>query len=704
MTAMTVPTTSCSELIINSSSNNNNRGSCYSTNTSRDYDNSNINSSQQILETQRRRKGELHLPSFSSRTSGSTTTTATTAVNITDSVIITPPGSPSDSTTPAADSPASSGVTERKKSSIKKTMKKKKSKTSFHLYAKPDNLTPKRCEKIVKYANKRLREHENDDAEKTQPTVLTHSQIKLGNFLGKGAFSSVYEIKSIDNDDEEGNNDYPFQSDNIVVKFLRTKLYDNHGLFAASCCDLVKEGNILAQLNHVNVIRLQAVSSLMGVDSYINGYHDSYFLVLERLEGTLSNKLDEWKLRHKEFYDSYNGTIRQVLMLQQQQQQSQQPQDDFYSSSDDSSDNSYCEDGESVIITDQQRVGSSNKQSSGITTSIGELLEERTDVAIQLAEAIKYLHKMNVVHRDLKPDNCGFDFLGNLKVFDFDIGRVAPKSKKDDENETFFMTQKVGSPRYMSPECAKNEPYNLKTDVYSYGLLFHQILTLEKPYDDIDDEDHDEFVFYNHVRPVIPDELPNRTKQILFRSWAPIIKFRPNMKQICRSLKEDRTEIIKAGTPPSLSTVVSKLESLELPKTTARQLVSPSMSYVSSCSFASFSDCNVVVKKKQQKISNKNKEKKANNNKIMNTLLNSVNNNNDNNKNKNSNKVNIGRSIIPSTIRQMFSGRNNKEVGVEPQQQQQLPPLDKKNLPQQNHSSGHFNPPIATRAANAKAA
>merc|ERR1711937_156668 len=144
----------------------------------------------------------------------------------------------------------------------------------------------------------------------------------------------------------------------------------------------------------------------------------------------------------------------------------------------------------------------------------------------------------------------------------------------------------------------------------------------------------------------------------------------------------------------------------ELPKTTAEQLVSPSMSYVSSCSFASFSDCNVVVKKKQQKISNKNKEKKANNNKIMNTLLNSVNNNNDNNKNKNGNKVNIGRSIIPSTIRQMFSGRNNNKesglvVAVEPQQQQQLPPLDKKNLPQQNHSSGHFNPPIATRAANA---
>merc|ERR1711998_171588 len=99
--------------------------------------------------------------------------------------------------------------------------------------------------------------------------------------------------------------------------------------------------------------------------------------------------------------------------------------------------------------------------------------------------------------------------------------------------------------------------------------------------------------------------------------------------------------------------------------------------------------------------------KKKNNNKIMNTLLNTVNNNNNNNnKNKNNNKVNtIGRSMIPSTIRQMFGGgRNNKDtivVGVEPQPQL---PLDKKNLPLQNHSSGNLEPLVATRAANAKAA
>merc|ERR1712072_979435 len=282
---------------------------------------------------------------------------------------------------------------------------------------------------------------------------------------------------------------------------------------------------------------------------------------------------------------------------------------------------------------------------------------------------------------------------------------VAPKSKYKnnkkkknasyydnvDENETFLMTQTVGSPRYMSPECAKKEPYNLKTDVYSYGLLFHQIVTLEKPYDDIDDDDHDTCVFYEHVRPVIPDELPKRTKQMLFRSWAPIIEFRPNMNQICSYLKEDRYDVIKSGTPPSLSTIVAKMEeekSMNKKKTKSFSsssssstilLLSPSMSYVASCKFASLSDCNVVK-------NNKTKKKNNNNSKI---------------KNSSSSPKKNKRSIIPSTIRQMFGvggGRNNND---QPPQQLQL---EKKNLPQQNHSSGHFAPPVATRAANAKAA
>merc|ERR1711966_435243 len=97
------------------------------------------------------------------------------------------------------------------------------------------------------------------------------------------------------------------------------------------------------------------------------------------------------------------------------------------------------------------------------------------------------------------------------------------------------------------------EDYNLTTDVYSYGLLCHQILTLEKPYDDIHDDDHDEYVFHRHVRPHIPQALPVPTQHILFRSWAPILAFRPTCAKFCDLLKQDRTAIIQNGVPSSSS-------------------------------------------------------------------------------------------------------------------------------------------------------
>merc|ERR1712032_41409 len=234
---------------------------------------------------------------------------------------------------------------------------------------------------------------------------------------------------------------------------------------------------------------------------------------------------------------------------------------------------------------------------------MGELLEERVDIAIQLADAIAYLHKQNVVHRDLKPDNIGFDKHGTLKVFDFDLARVAPRTTctpggsvnginvYNNDNETFHMTQRVGSKRYMSPECARREQYNLKTDVYSYGLLFHQIITLEKPYNDISDDDHDEFVFYKYVRPRIPEQLPNRTKRLLFHSWARTISMRPTMNIVCQVLKEERTEIIQFGSP---SVSMSSSSSVSTPPPS-------SMSYVASCSFSSLSDCNVIQKTEKKK-------------------------------------------------------------------------------------------------------
>jgi len=225
-----------------------------------------------------------------------------------------------------------------------------------------------------------------------------------------------------------------------------------------------------------------------------------------------------------------------------------------------------------------------------------QLLAERLDVAQQLADAIAYLHSKNVLHRDLKPDNIGFDVHGDLKVFDFDIARVCPTSddaaptssrrlgSTNKEDETFLMTQKVGSPRYMSPEVARREPYNLKADVYSYAVLTHQIITLQKPYDDITDDDHDELVFFKGVRPFLPVALPMHTKDLLAKSWSMNISDRPNMETIRQVMAMERSEILRLGT------IGQSLSAMPV-------AASQSTAYVWSCSFKAISDNNKKLKK-----------------------------------------------------------------------------------------------------------
>ncbi len=88
---------------------------------------------------------------------------------------------------------------------------------------------------------------------------------------------------------------------------------------------------------------------------------------------------------------------------------------------------------------------------SSITTSS---LRERSEVLLDLAKRIAYLHSRRILHRDLKPCNIGFDHDGVLNLFDFDVSRLVPFCNNPNK-EVFWLTRRVGSPRYMSPEMAQ---------------------------------------------------------------------------------------------------------------------------------------------------------------------------------------------------------------------------------------------------------
>jgi len=515
-----------------------------------------------------------------------------------------------------------------------KTMKKHVA--SFELYLKPEELTPQRCQRIVKYARKRLRGQDNNSvhaydnsSSQIRVPVVNHSQIELGKQLGKGAFSSVYAIKSINKKNKKEDAESSHEAvDNMVVKFLRTKLYDNHGLFAASAADLVKEGNILATLRHSNVIRIHAVSSKYGVGAYLNGYHDSYFLVLERLERTLTDRIQDWRRRHKELYEvdeiegRYDPESALVAMAKPSSGRSWKEKFSSLKRSKSTEDLGLEISDRTNATQALSDAGSDygDDEYTKATIEKTKLLAERLDVTQQLADAIAYLHSQNVIHRDLKPDNIGFDIHGDLKVFDFDIARVCPTTENYNpgtssrrlstadprEEETFLMTQKVGSPRYMSPEVARREPYNLKADVYSFAVLAHQIITLQKPYDDITDEDHDELVFYRGVRPFLPVGLPAHTRDLLHKAWSHKISERPNMETVRQVFSLERSELLRLGT------IGQTLSAMTVPQSNA---------YVWSCSFAAISDNSKKVKKIKAKSTNPKKQESFRNNNKKNGLL-----------------------------------------------------------------------------------
>jgi serine/threonine protein kinase len=333
----------------------------------------------------------------------------------------------------------------------------------FNVHRHSPVIEKEMSKRIVRCANKRIEKSGIIDfcGSSTKIGFLQHSQIDLGDCLGLGSFSSVYEIKSIDSTEK-------YDSKKLVVKVLRAKLSAKPPMLAACAADLVKEGMIMATLDHHNVLHAQAWAPT-GVPAYINGRHDAFFLVLDRLEETLSDRFSRWIKQSKKI--NYSWTHR------------------------------------------------SCKKTS--------LLKERLDVMIQISAAVKYLHSKNLLHRDLKPDNIGFDRDDVLKVFDFDVARIVPESVVPDE--CFSLTKRVGSPRYMSPECFRGETYNLKADVYAFGLLAHELISLEKPYNDLPSGRHNELVFFEGVRPCVPTSWPKEIRSLLQRCWSDDVSVRPTM-------------------------------------------------------------------------------------------------------------------------------------------------------------------------------
>ena len=134
--------------------------------------------------------------------------------------------------------------------------------------------------------------------------------------------------------------------------------------------------------------------------------------------------------------------------------------------------------------------------------ALSELLAERgsltpnqiRQVLVQTGGALGYAHQHGIVHRDIKPDNIMFDELGQAVLTDFGIAKAATGSRLTGTGMS------IGTPHYMSPEQARAQSLDGRSDIYSLGVVAYQCLTGTVPFDG-----EDAFsIGYKHIMEEVP--------------------------------------------------------------------------------------------------------------------------------------------------------------------------------------------------------
>lgn len=242
----------------------------------------------------------------------------------------------------------------------------------------------------------------NTNTNTTQEIIplLDRSEIMAGTLLGNGAFSEVYQIWGFELQDQDWQResrqalkDTAMSSNGncrYVLKHLRNALTQDKTRFVHAASDLVMEALFLSKLHHENIITLRGTSR--GIDTFDNTQHDGFFLILDRLDCTLSDKIGQW---------AKHASCRRKIY--------------------------------SRNLWDYA---------------------EKMDLSLQIARGLDYLHDRDILYRDLKPDNIGILVTNGtqvVKIFDFGLCRELPEECPVD-TKVFHMSG-VGTRRYSKSRC-----------------------------------------------------------------------------------------------------------------------------------------------------------------------------------------------------------------------------------------------------------
>ena len=221
----------------------------------------------------------------------------------------------------------------------------------------------------------------------------------------------------------------------------------------------------------------------------------------------------------------------------------------------------YCDSGNlKDVLHPRKRFSAETKKQSAKRNECELNLQHRLIIAEQIASALNYLHAKFVVHRDLKPANVLLHTVpgtvpdGSIstqpryvaKLTDFGLSRTRSRTGAG------LDTVLGGSYPFLAPEAFRSTPITQSVDVYSFGIMLNEIVSLEKPWHGYEPFQITVAVAVEGKRPRIPTSLPSKeTAQVVLKDvwslvrscWKQEANERPEVLEVCVALRSVLNQI-----------------------------------------------------------------------------------------------------------------------------------------------------------------
>jgi len=160
---------------------------------------------------------------------------------------------------------------------------------------------------------------------------------------------------------------------------------------------------------------------------------------------------------------------------------------------------------------------------------------QRIEVALDIAAALKFLHETKLVYH-VRPDKIGFDAKGDVKLFQF--GQVRQEGSQQAQARSLTNSEDMNVLRYIAPEVLCKAPATTGSDVYSFGILLWEIMSLKTPYGGWDRATHLERCVQNHGRPPMNRQWPSACHELLQGTWD------PHLRLTMRKVKDKLSDVL----------------------------------------------------------------------------------------------------------------------------------------------------------------